>query len=82
MTNEIWQEIECPAQKLDIDVFGHDILAIGDVFDCPLCGEKHAATSDFPGETSVKVDDVVTYRPIPRDQAEKAAWLDECGIKA
>ena len=74
MSADIWQEIECPNQGTDIDVYGAEILAIGDVFDCPFCGEKHTATADWPGQTAVPFGGVVTYRPMPKDQASYSLW--------
>ncbi len=75
---DIWQEYDCPNQLLDLDLFGADILVVGQSWYCCLCGHEHIATETFPGGTMVVLGDgEMQYRPMPKDAAEKAAWLAE-----
>jgi hypothetical protein len=55
-----------------------EILIVGQVFHCCICGGEHIATEALLGVTMVRLKDEKTqYRPIPTDATEKAAWIAE-----
>lgn len=78
MQPDIWQEYDCPVQQTDIDLAMDEILIVGQVFHCCICGGEHTATEELIGGTMVNLGDGETqYRPMPKDAAKKAAWIAE-----
>jgi hypothetical protein len=76
---DIWQEYDCPQCGIDFDIAGEQILAVGERFYCSGCGEHHTAGEDGPKETMVRLvpDGELTFRDLPKDAPEKAAWQKE-----
>lgn len=76
---DIWQEYDCPFSGIDFDLTDHEILAVGERCYCSGCGGFHTAGEDGPDETFVRLtpDGDLIYRDLPRDAAEKSAWLAE-----
>ena len=75
---DMWQEYDCPVQLTDMDLAMDEILIVGEVFPCCICGGEHTATETFPPGTTLKLDDgKEQYRGVPKDAAEKEAWLAE-----
>lgn len=79
LVTKIWQEHECDGCLIDFDLEEEKILAVGEKCYCSGCGGHHEAGVE-PGPTQTYVtyeDDRLEVRPLPRDAAEKAAWLAE-----
>ena len=76
---DMWQEYDCPACGMDFELDACDILAVGESCYCSGCGGHHTAGQDGPTETMLRlyVNGELSYRGLPRDAAEKAAWLAE-----
>ena len=77
---DIWQEYDCPVCGMDFDLAEDQILAVGESCSCSGCGGQHIAGLDGgPNETMIRLvaDGAIEFRPLPRDAAEKAAWLAE-----
>jgi hypothetical protein len=82
MITEIWQEYDCPS-GIDFDLFEGDILTIGESCYCSGCGKHHVAGVDGPTQTAAQhANGEVEYRGLPKDAAEKAAWLSEIAARA
>lgn len=76
---DIWQQYDCPKSGIDFDIFDGEILAAGERCYCSGCGGYHTAGKDGPNETIVRLaaDGEMIFRDLPKDAAEKAAWLEE-----
>jgi hypothetical protein len=78
MIKEILQEYDCPANRVDFDLCGSDILVDGESFVCPECGGCHVVGKDVDAQTAlIHENGVWEHRGLPKDAAEKAAWLAE-----
>lgn len=76
---KIWQEHECDGCLIDFDIEGEKILAVGEQVYCSGCGGHHTAGVE-PGPTETYTESTTGefgVRPLPKDAAEKAAWLAE-----
>lgn len=71
----IFQEFDCPRIGIDADLVDDEIVVAGESFRCAVCGDHHIAGLDVQMQTVVFVDNEIEFRPLPRDAAERAAWL-------
>jgi hypothetical protein len=77
MITGIWQEYDC-SSGIDFDLNESEILADGESCYCSGCGEHHVAGKDGPKWTYVQHHNgELESRGLPKDAAEKAAWLAE-----
>ena len=75
---DIWQEYDCPVQQTDMDLSMDEILIVGQVFHCCICDGEHTVTEELIGGTMLNLTDgEMQYRGMPKDAAEKDAWLAE-----
>ena len=75
---DIWQEYDCPKCGIDFDIYGSNILAIGEKCYCSGCGGYHTA-EDVIKETMIRLvtDGELVFRGLPKDANEKASWINE-----
>lgn len=81
---KIWQEHDCDACAIDFDLHDEQIAIAGEMIYCSGCGGHHQA-GVHPGPTQtyiVRDTGEFEIRELPRDAAEKAAWLAERGPRA
>jgi hypothetical protein len=76
---KIWQEHGCDGCMIDFDICDEEILAVGERVYCSGCGGYHqAGVEPGPLQTYIVRDTgEFEVRDLPRDAAEKAAWLAE-----
>jgi hypothetical protein len=78
---KIWQEHGCVGCAIDFDLSDEEIAIAGEMVHCSGCGGHHqAGVPPGPTETYIVRDTgEFEIRALPRDAAEKAAWLAERG---
>ncbi len=77
---DIWQDYDCPNCGIDFDLHGADILAIGEKCYCSGCGQYHTAGIDIMQTCIHSSNGELECRGVPKDAAEKAAWIAEARI--
>ncbi len=80
---DIWQDYDCPNCAIDFDLHDFDILVVGEQCYCSGCGQKHTA-EDLNLQTYIRANsdnEEIDFRGVPKDAAEKAAWIAEARIK-
>lgn len=72
--NEIWQELECPIQRADVDLWGDDMGCVGKPAYCTWCGGEHERAMS----TYVRDEIGVFYVfPDPMNAQQLTEWRDE-----
>ncbi len=76
-----FQEYDCSGCGIDFDLVDEQILCPGERCFCSGCDGYHVAGVDGPTQTGIVTPPgsewYHEFRGLPRDQAEKAAWIAE-----
>lgn len=76
-----FQEYDCTGCGIDFDLCDKQILCPGQACDCSGCDGQHVAGKDGPTQTAIVTppgsEFLHEWRDLPKDEAQKAAWIAE-----